>query len=681
MTVKRFRIAVDIGGTFVDAVEFDQNTGGVRLRKAPTTPGRPAEGVLEAVRLLGTPLAQTALIVHGTTLGLNAVIERKGAVTGILTNAGFRDVFEIGRADVPREHMYDFAYQRPAPLVRRRHRIGVRGRIDAQGEIVEPLDETGVREAAAKLVADGVQAIAIAFLHSYRNPEHEERAAQIVSEAFPDIAVSVSSSITREYREVERTATAVLDACIRPIFGKYLGELRGALADTGFDGRFLVMRSGGGAMLAEVAARVPLYTVMSGPAGGIIGAGRLARELRRSRLISLDYGGTSLDAAVIEGAEPLVMYEAKLEHFPVLMPIFDIRCIGAGGGSIAWVQEGLLQVGPQSAGAVPGPLAYRKGGTEPTTTDAALVLGYIDAERFLSGAMPLDIEASRAGIQRRIAEPLNTDNGTAAAGIFDVLIAKTVGAIREITVERGKDPREFSLLAFGGAGPMISPMIAREVGAVEVIVPNVPAAFSAWGMLMSDLVFEVAQTDIRALDESIWRQVDASFEELEQKALAQLAEQGVDEADRVTNRLVECRYAGQEHAIAVAVEAGSTASAVAKKFNELHKERYGHALNVPVQVSTLRVRATGRLEKPPLRRLAANRSGAVPSPARTRQAYCFAQRGYCSFGVYERTALSAGDRIEGPVIIDEGTSTTVVHSDQLVLVDEYGNLVIRMRAK
>ncbi|MEA3177896.1 MAG: hypothetical protein QOI59_1419 [Gammaproteobacteria bacterium] len=678
--VQRFRIAVDIGGTFVDAVEFDQDTGGVRLRKAPTTPGRPAAGVLEAIRRLGTPLSETALIVHGTTLGLNAVIERKGAVTGILTNAGFRDLFEIGRADVPREHMYDFAYQRAAPLVRRRHRIGVRGRIDAQGKVVQALDENGVREAAALLVADGVQAIAIAFLHSYRNPEHEERAAQIVREAFPHIAVSASSSITREYREVERTATAVLDACIRPIFGKYLGELRSALADAGFKGRFLVMRSGGGAMLAEVAARVPLYTVMSGPAGGIIGASRLAKDLGRSRLLSLDYGGTSLDAAVIENAEPLVMYEAKLEHFPVLMPIFDIRCIGAGGGSIAWVQEGLLQVGPQSAGAVPGPLAYRKGGTEPTTTDAALVLGYIDAERFLSGAMPLDIAASHDGVQRRIAGPLNTDIGTAAAGIFDVLIAKTVGAIREITVERGKDPREFSLLAFGGAGPMIAPMIAREVGAVEVIVPNVPAAFSAWGMLMSDLVFEVSQTDIRVLDESIWAQVNASFAELETKALAQLAEQGVAPGDRLTDRLIECRYVGQEHAIAVAVEAGMTATVAVQRFNELHKERYGHALSATVQASTLRVRATGRLEKPPLRRIAASTGALVPSPARVRQAYCFAQRAYRSFGIYERSALCAGDLVEGPAIIDEGTSTTVVHSDQSVAVDEYGNLIIRVRA-
>jgi N-methylhydantoinase A len=674
----RYAIAVDIGGTFVDAIEFDQHTGEVRLAKAPTTPGSPATGVIEALRRLGTPLAETGVIVHGTTLGLNAVLERKGARTGILTNEGFRDLFEIGRADVPREHMYDFAYQRPKPLVRRRHRLGVPGRIDARGKVVEPLDESAVIEAAGKLVADGVQAIAIAFLHSYRNPEHEERAAELVREAFPNISVSVSSAITREYREVERTATAVLDAYIRPIFDAYIGQLKQGLAANGFDGRFFVMRSGGGVMLAELAARVPIYTVMSGPAGGIMGATKIARDLDRSRLLSLDYGGTSLDAAVIENGEPLIMYEATLEHFPVLMPIFDIRCIGAGGGSIAWLQQGLLQVGPQSAGAVPGPLAYGRGGTEPTTTDAALVLGYIDPSGFLSGEMPLDIEASRAGMQARVAGPLNTDIATAAAGVFDVLIAKTVGAVREITVERGKDPREFSLLAFGGAGPLITPMIAREVGAVEVIVPNVPAAFSAWGMLMSDLVFEVSQTVLRKLDDTAWESIESEFVELEKQALALLAEQGVAEADRSTDRLVECRYAGQEHSIAVAALPGATAETIAKRFNQLHAERYGHALSATVQGSTLRVRATGRLEKPPLKRRAAA-TESQPAPRSMRDAYCFAKRAFCRFSVYERAALAPGHALVGPAIIDEGTSTTVIHSDQRLTVDVYGNLLIDMR--
>ncbi len=488
----------------------------------------------------------------------------------------------------------------------------------------------------------------------------------------------MSSAITREYREVERTATAVLDAYIRPIFDAYIGELERDLSANGFRGRFFVMRSSGGVMLADFATRAPIYTVMSGPAGGIMGAAKVARDLGRNRLLSLDYGGTSLDAAVIENGEPLIMYEATLEHFPVLMPIFDIRCIGAGGGSIAWLQKGLLQVGPQSAGAVPGPLAYNRGGTQPTTTDAALVLGYIDPSGFLSGAMPLDIEASRAGMRSQVADPLDTDVTTAAAGVFDVLIANTVGAVREITVERGKDPREFSLLAFGGAGPLITPMIAREVSAVEVIVPNVPAAFSAWGMLMSDLVFEVSQTILRVLDETAWPAIETGFNELDRQALGLLSEQGVAESDRSTERLVECRYLGQEHAIAVSVGQGMTAAAVAKRFNELHAERYGHALPGVVQASTLRVRATGRLEKPPLKRRAPS-PDARPKPALSRDAYCFAKRAFCSFAVYVRSSLAPGHSFPGPAIIDEGTSTTVIHSDQQLKVDPFGNLLIDRR--
>lgn len=678
MTEQCYKVAVDIGGTFVDAIEFDKRTGELRLAKAPTTPGRPVEGVLEALRRLGTQPTQIEAFVHGTTLGLNSIIERRGARTGIITNQGFRDLFEIGRADVPREHMYDFAFKKPEPLVRRRHRLGVPGRIDAMGREVEPLDEAAVLRAAEQLVADDIQAIAITFLHSYRNPQHEERAARLVSEAFPGVAVSTSSSITREYREVERTATAVLDASIRPIFGSYLAELQRELKARGFSGRFLVMRSGGGAMLADLAARAPIYTVMSGPAGGIVGSTRLARELDRRKLLTLDFGGTSLDAAVIENGEPLVMYEAVLEHFPILMPIFDIRCIGAGGGSIAWLQEGLLQVGPRSAGAIPGPLAYGKGGTEPTTTDAALVLGYIDPKGFLDGAMPLDIAASERGMRERIADPLRSDLGSTAAGIFDVLVAKTVGAIREITVERGKDAKEFSLLAFGGAGPLIAPMIAREIGAAEVIVPNVPAAFSAWGMLMSDLVIEDALTDIRPLTQQSWEAFETGFVQLEQRVLALLGEQGVAPADRVTDRLMECRYVGQEHAITVPLETNMSASAVAKLFNEMHTERYGHALGMPVQVSTLRVRATGKLQKPPMKRRAAATVASAALVARN--AYCFARRCFTAFAVYSRENLSPGHRVEGPAIIDEGTSSTVIHSDQYLQVDDYGHLLIQPKA-
>lgn len=679
--MKRYRIALDIGGTFVDAIQFDRDTGGIELAKASTTPQQPSKGVLEALVKLGTDLHEADIFVHGTTLGINAILERKGAITGIITNDRFRDIFEIGRADVPPDHMYDFMYERPPALVKRRHRVGVPARVNAKGEVVTALDEHAVATAASELVDKGVQSIAICFLHSYKNPEQEQRAAQIVRSTFPGVTVSISSEITREYREYERTATVVLDAYIHPIFDAYVGQLETSLHSQGFAGEFLIMRSSGGAMTARAAKVTPIFTVISGPAGGIIGATHIAKTLGRNRLLSLDYGGTSLDASVIEDGLPLVMHEATLEHFPVLIPIFDIRCIGAGGGSIAWVQEGLLQVGPQSAGAVPGPIAYGKGGTEPTTTDAALVLGYLDPENFLKGAVKLDAKASRSGIEARIASVLGTDVVRASAGVFDVLIARTVGAIREITVERGKDPREFSLLAFGGAGPMIAPLLAREMEIPEMIVPNVPAAFSAWGMLMSDLVSDFSQTNIHLLTDADIPVLETGFRCLEEQAREALRQQGVTDAAQVLHRTLECRYFGQEHTLEVPLNGTSSAEDIRKCFDDLHDKRYGHTTEDPVQVVTLRVRANSCIEKPELRRIPRATKPVSTACLQTRQAYCFARRKLTDFGIYSRSLLAPGHEIDGPAIIDEGTSTTVIHSDQRLRVDDYGHLIIWKRDK
>jgi N-methylhydantoinase A len=675
----RYRVSVDIGGTFVDAVEHDRHTGQVRIAKAPTTPANPAEGVLAAIERLGTPLDQTAIFVHGTTLGLNAIIERKGGGTGLITNEGFRDVVEIGRGDVPPAHMFDFRYRRAAPVVARRFRRGVRGRLDAHGREVEPLDEAGVVAAARELEREGVGSIAIAFLHSWRNPGHERRAAELVRSACPGLAVSVSSEVAGEYREVERTTTALLDAYIRPIIEAYLTELEAALKSRGFGGRFLVMRSSGGAMSVAMASRAPLLTVMSGPAGGIVGSAWLALQTDKRRFISLDFGGTSLDAAVIEDGRPSVLYETSLGGAPVLMPTFDIRCIGAGGGSIAWVEDRLLRVGPRSAGARPGPIAYGRGGTEPTTTDAALVLGYIDPANFNGGSLPLDAAAAARGLEERVARPLGTDLATAAAGMFDILVAKTVGAVREITVERGKDPAEFSLLSFGGAGGMLTPLVLRELGAAELVVPNLPAAFSAWGMLMSDLVYETSATALSRLDARALADAMAGLDTLAARATEAMTREGVPAGDVGLERLLECRYLGQEHAIAVPVGPGDDAAAVERAFNALHRERHGHAMQDPIQIATLRVRATGRVERPALPKSASVAETSV-APPRTRPAYCLARRATVPFGLYQRSELRPGHRLEGPAIVDEPTSTTVVHSDQVVTVDAWGQLIVRQRA-
>ena len=673
-----YRIAVDIGGTFVDAVELDMATGAFRFEKAPTTPAAPAEGVLDAVGRLRESLSDVSMFIHGTTLGLNAVLERRGAKTGIITNDGFRDIFLVGRGNVPDAHMYDFQYQRPESLVPRRRIAGVVGRLDYKGREITPLDEDGVREAARLLVEDhAVEAIAVAYLFSFRNPAHEQRSAEIIRAKYPQVKVSVSSDITREHREYERTSTTVLDAYIRPIFERYIDELRAALNTRDFKGRFAIMRSGGGAMSAQAAKTSPTQTVLSGPAGGLVGGALIAEILERPDLVTFDVGGTSLDVCLIEGTVPQVAHEAALENLPLLIPTYDIRTIGAGGGSIAAMEAGLLKVGPRSASAVPGPICYRRGGTEPTVTDAALVLGYMDPESFLGGRMTLDADGAREGIEAQIAGPLGLDATQAAARIYDVMVAKNIGAVRQLTVERGRDPADFSLLAFGGAGPLIAPLVAREMGLAECIVPLLPSGFSAWGMLGADIVDDFAQTDLTVLGQGDLSSVADKFNAMEAEAAASLEAQGVGAGDALMERQLELRYLGQEHALTLTVGAALDEADLTARFADAHRALYGHAVESPVQVLTTRVRGIGRTRKPTMVKADAPATPpAMPAPTAMRPAYCFARREMVDFAVYERDTLPAFAAFHGPALVDEGTSVTVIHSDQAVEVNAYGHLVI-----
>ena len=685
--MKRYRVAVDIGGTFVDAVAFDTESGTTRLEKAPTTPQRPSDGVMRAITKLGIDLAEAETVVHGTTLGLNAILERKGASTGILTTEGFRDVFEIGRADIPSSHIYDYQFRKPVPLVKRRMRLGVGGRMDARGRELEPLDEADLLQKAAVLVERGAESIAVCFLHSYRDPAHEQRAVSVLRQRFPTVVISASSDITREYREYERTSTVVLEAYIRPIYERYINRLQQELHDMGFRGRFLLMRSSGGAMTADVARRSPIQTVLSGPAGGIVGARFLAQSLDRPKLLSLDFGGTSLDACMLEDGEPTVVHEASLEHLPALIPVFDIRCIGAGGGSIAWMEDDMLKVGPESAGADPGPMAYGRGGTKATATDAAVALGFLDPDAFLGGTMPLAAEASYSGIHEQLASTLRSEVAEAAAAVFDVMVVGTVGAIREITIERGHDAADYSVLAFGGAGPMLAPLLAREMGIREVIVPTSPGAFSAWGMLMADLAVDASRTEICAAEAASVDRLERPFRELEEEVTSELAVQDVEPERQRISCSLDMRYAGQEHTLDVKIEGAGTGAegleidALRSRFHELHRLRYGHATEDPVEVVTVRVRGTGWMDKPALPIMDGQTDGAHARAglegASEREAYCFARRRFVPFRVFHRASLCAGVTIEGPAIVEEGTSTTVLHSDQVMTVDRFGHLLIR----
>ena len=671
------RLAVDIGGTFVDAVVFDSATGGWFLEKSFSTRDNPAHGVNDAFNRLKIDGSTVSSFVHGTTLGINTVLERRGVVTGIITNSGFEDVFEMGRYMRDRAEMYSLEYNLDPPLVPKRRRIGVPCRIDASGKELIPLDEGEVLNAARILIQKWkVRSIAVCYLHAYRNPVHERRTAEIIRTEWPDVTVSISSDIVREYREYERTCTTVVNAYIQPIFKNYITDLDTRLKTNGFEGPFYITRSGGGALMARDAINIPVHTIFSGPAGGLIGSSLISQLLERPNIISVDIGGTSTDACVIRDGEPTLKYEAELENTRLMIPTYDISTIGAGGGSIARVETGLLKVGPQSAGASPGPICYGKGGSQPTFTDAAVVLGYIDPERFLGGELILEYGAAEKGIEDHIGTPLDLTAVEAARGIFDVALARTVSAIREITVEQGLDPRDFDMLGFGGAGPMFVPLVGRELNASEVIIPQAPSVFSAWGMLMSDLVQEFAQTFVVLLED-----IDIQYFKEEVLKLTNLANEGLErDGYLLPDRLIQCdaslRYFGQEHTLEVPFYDDDTLGELCERFDALHQQRYGHIMPDPVQLIHLRVRGIGKNKHPEIKK-APTRLDGKATPIGTRPAYCFAIRDKTEFKVFLRKDLKADDTIEGPAIIEEDTTTLILHSDQRLHVDDYGHLIIR----
>ena len=467
------RIGVDIGGTFTDLVALDETTGSVLNTKALSTPQSLLDGVLRCVDQAGARLADTRLVIHGTTIGINALLEGKGARTGLITTDGFRDVLEIGRGNFLR--MYDVLYRRPTPLVPRGRCLQVPERLTARGDVLVPLDEAAVRAAARRLAGEGVQAVALVFLFSYRNPVHEQRAAAILAEEMPGVAVSVSHRLTQEWREYERTSTTVVNAYVLPIVDRYLGAFGTRLAERGFRGRLLITQSNGGAFSLEAARAKPVHTIESGPAAGAVGCAALAAVLGTPRLISFDMGGTTAKCAIVDHGMVQTTDEYHVDGRPLRIPVIDIREVSAGGGTIAWIDAGgALTLGPQSAGAEPGPVCYSLGGREPTVTDANVVLGRIDGSRFLGGTMPLDAPAATRAVDEQLAGPLGLSRLDAAAGVVRLADVKMALAVRSITAGRGLDPRDYALAAYGGGGPLHAVAIARELGIPRVVIPPAP---------------------------------------------------------------------------------------------------------------------------------------------------------------------------------------------------------------
>ena len=672
-----FRSGVDIGGTFTDAVAVDEQ-GDIRTAKTLTTPGRLHDGVLAALEQLELDWAGTRAITHGTTAGLNAFLERRGASVALLTTRGFRDVYELGRANRP--EMYNIRYRQPTPLVARRSIHEIDERTAPDGTEITAVDEDTVRELAEQL-GEQYQAAAICFLHSYANPAHEQQTARILREEAPGLAVVSSHEIAPQWREFERTSTTVITAYVAPIVERYMSELELRVAARGLRGPLRVMQSNGGVMTAAAARRKPIQTLFSGPVGGTIASVAVAHDLRNElevdRLICVDMGGTSFDVSLVIDDTAEVELESSLQGHPVLAPAVAIHTIGAGGGSIGRAEGGGLRVGPRSAGAEPGPACYGAGGTEPTITDANLHLGRIPKIARLAGGMPLDVAAADAALSVTGAE-LGLDKTEMAAGMVAVADAAMANAIREITVLRGIDPREFALVAFGGAGPLHAVAIASELDISTVVVPADPGVLSAYGMLQSDIRHDAVQSFYVRMDDLDAAELAAAFDELADRGRRMLADDNVDDGAVVLEHSADLRYSGQEYTVTLPLDLEQGADALLGNlpgdFARAHETRYGHSNpGEAVEFVNLRVAAYGRVQRT-ARRVLPENAGPAPPVAVDR---AWLDGNWVDVEIFERDALGRSEQISGPAIILEDACTSLVGPGWQTTVSAHGHLLLK----
>jgi N-methylhydantoinase A len=675
------RVGIDVGGTFTDVTAFDENQRElVAVRKYLSDPAQPA-AVMENIT---TDLARdfgadsVSLILHGSTAALNTLLEGKGVRVGLLTTRGFRDVYEIGR-QWRGEDVFNIFAPAPKMLLTRDRIFEIRERVGFQGEVIEPLAVDDVGAAVAKLVADGVEAVAVCFLFAYANPVHEKAAAEIIRATAPNLYVSLSHEVNPEWREYERTASTVANAYIGPPVARYLRTLEDLSLWRFPRSRALMMKSDGGAASAGMLARTPIQTIMSGPVAGVIGGRHLADVKGIDNLITFDTGGTSSDMAVLPG-QPLFKSEVKVARHPLRTLTVDIETIGAGGGSIAAVQLGhVLKVGPQSAGAHPGPACYGRGGGEPTLTDALVLLGHLSPTALLEGAMPIAAAKAHEAVSTRIAAPLGMSVTEAAWGILRVLATNVMVAMRTITVERGYDPREFTLLPFGGMGPTIAGMIAAELGIGRILIPRNPGAFSAHGMLVTDVHQQRSLTRVTPVDGTTPAELDAIFATMETAALEDLMREQFPRERLVTRRHAGMRYRGQSYEVPVPVPrlgGPQDMADLVKRFHEAHQRRYGHMAQAEaVEIVNFQVTAVALIAKPAWKTF--ERTDAPAKPHEARQAY-FSAGDAREVPVFRRSTLHPAMRIEGPAILEEQTSTTVLYPGQRAKVDEYLNVEIEL---
>jgi N-methylhydantoinase A len=687
MTQARMRLAADIGGTFTDIAVFDEKSGKLTFGKALSTPTHLVEGISAGVAKAGSDYRSAGLFLHGSTIAINTMLERTGAKTALLITNGFRDIYEIGRINRP--DAYNLFFQKHVPLIERALRFEVRERMLADGEIDKPLDEAEIAALGDELEKLGVEAAAILFLNCYANADHERRAKAILEKNHPKLFVSASHELSQEYREFERCATVAANAYIGPKVRRYIGEIDAHMRAAGFSGSFLVVQSTGGLYEAEQAQSQCVRMLESGPAAGVIGTQALCRALKIDNAIAFDMGGTTAKAGVIHRGEALTTGAALIggyeQALPVQIAMMDIFEVSAGGGSIARVVDGSLRLGPQSAGAAPGPACYGLGGTEPTVTDANLMLGRLGADRFLGGEMKLDLGAAERALKNKIGGPLGMSAVEAAEGILRIAATTMSYAVKGVTTERGFDAGDFVLFAYGGAGPLHAVEVAREIGMRNVIVPFAPGVFSAFGMLFSDLRYDFVRTWFTPLEDASFDEVEQVYRALELQGREAVAGTSVKPQKTVVKRSADMRYVGQEHAVTVdlpmTVFTRRDRKAIKRHFDEMHAQRYGtSAPDERAEIVSLRSTVTGLMRKPPQRKI--SRGQKAPPKAAfggKRQVY-YAGRFHAT-PTYKRAELLSGNRIKGPALIEEYASTTVLMPGDTLEVDALGNLVIAVGGK
>ncbi len=676
-----YRLGIDTGGTFTDLCLFDESSGTFTVAKVSSTPKDPSEAVVAGIRKLldkrQIAPGQIRFLIHGTTVATNALLEGKGAPTALITTKGFEDMLLIGRQSRPK--LYDFWATLPRPIVPRSLCFGISERVLHTGEILKALDEEQTREVISGIKDRNIAAIAVSLINSYANPEHEHRIKEQIEILHPDAFITVSSDILPEFREYERTSTVCINAYVMPKVNAYVAHLETMLKDMEIASDLYIMQSNGGVITSETAREMSARTVLSGPAGGALTGVFLARSIEQPDVITIDMGGTSSDICLIEDAKPRLTTETDIEGYPIKLPMIDINTIGAGGGSIAWIDAGgALRVGPQSAGADPGPVCYDRGGSEPTVTDANAVLGRINPRYILGGEMNLNLDRAREILEQKIARPLGIDLLKAAEGIIQVVNANMVRGIRRVSVERGYDPRNFALVPFGGAGPMHGVALARELNMPKVIVPANPGIASAFGMLSADVRHDYVQTHIITADDADIDRIEGLFADMESNGSTQLKREGFTGSSAVLLRYADMRYSRQAYELSIPItETKLTREGIEsleKRFHHSHQAAYGYAReNEPVEFVNLRVVALGKL--PGIR---ASEAGSGPSdpPEPIHRRRVVFDGNPMETAIYSRDSLLEGFTVSGPAVVEQLDSTIVIPPDYLAAADRYGNLII-----